>query len=113
MTRTVATNELSQVASGAKNLLPAVDDRRSWTAEGHTDNGKNAARFGLNPAEKEVVGDVYVRVCAQGSLGTSAFRLGVIKEKLLTESGCVRRGVDGEADSSWVIKNLIVISTLK
>lgn len=44
---------------------------------------------------------------------TSALMSRIIKEELPTEPGRVRRGVDCETDGSWVVENLIVISSLK
>lgn len=44
---------------------------------------------------------------------TSALTLKIVKEELPTEPGRVRRGVDCETDGSWVVENLIVISSLK
>lgn len=44
---------------------------------------------------------------------TSALMSRIIEEELPTEPGRVHRGVDRETDGSWVVENLIVISSLK
>lgn len=45
--------------------------------------------------------------------GTSTLRWGISEEKFPAEPGRVRRGVNGEADGTRVVENLVVISSLR
>lgn len=46
-------------------------------------------------------------------LGTSALRWGVSEEEFPAEPGRVRRRVNGEADGTRVVENLVVVSSLR